>query len=122
LFDFPEQLFSISYTFTLQFNQIPTFGIMGFKKREYNFYKKLCKESVKSTVNHEIYGCDPIMPPEILLEMLPRYVAEENWEACAAIKDTIREWFEERCYPIPSNAQLNIPEGELRPHLIRRSR
>lgn len=81
---------------------------MALKKREYNFYKKLMKGTLKSVPNHEIYGCKPIFPPSILLGMLPDYVKEENFEACKAIKDCIREWFEERGVPIESELLLKI--------------
>jgi hypothetical protein len=83
---------------------------MAFKKREYNFYKKLCKQSMRNTVNHELYGCAPIFPPSILLGMLPDYIAEQNFEACKAIEDTIREWFAEQGIEIPADATIKIPQ------------
>ena len=84
---------------------------MGFKKREYNFYRKLCKQTIKSVPNHEIYGCEPIFPPNILLNMLPDYIKEQNFEACKAIEDTIREFFTDRGIEIPPNATLKIPDA-----------
>lgn len=82
---------------------------MAFKKREYNQFKKLCKESLKQIPNHEIYGCKPIFPPSILLNMMPDYLEVGNYEACKAIEDTIREWFIEHDIEIPEGATLNIP-------------
>lgn len=81
----------------------------AFKKREYNQYKKIMKQSLKSVPNHEVYGCEPIFPPSILLRMMPSYLEENNYEACKAIEDTIREWFTDRGIEIPAGATLKIP-------------
>lgn len=59
--------------------------------------------------NHEVYGCQPIFPPKILLSMLPQYIEEQNFEACKAIEDTIKEWFTSHGVEIPENATLKIP-------------
>lgn len=82
---------------------------MAFKKREYNFFKKLCRETIAHVPNHEIYGCEPIFPPSILLGMLPDYIEAQNFEACKAIEDVIREWFVERGVDVPPDATLKIP-------------
>lgn len=82
---------------------------MGFKKREYNFYVKLCKHTLKNIPNAAIYGCEPIFPPQILLAMLSGYVEEENFEACKAIEDSIREWFTDHEVAIPADATLKMP-------------
>jgi hypothetical protein len=82
---------------------------MAFKKREYNFYKKLCKETISHIPNHEIYGCKPIFPPSILLALLPDYIERQNFEACKAVVDTIREWCAEYGIDVPPDTTLIIP-------------
>lgn len=81
---------------------------MAFNKKEYNFYKKLCKSTLFHVPNHEIYGCEPIFPPSILLKMLPEYIEDENFEACKAIKDSIYEWCNLHTIDIPVGALLKI--------------
>lgn len=105
----------LSYTFSL--TRLPGIkswlfslpSIMAFKKREYNFYKKLCKQTISHIPNAAIYGGDPIFPPQILLNMLPDFIEEENFEACKAIEDIIREWFTDHGQEIPAGATLKIP-------------
>lgn len=82
---------------------------MAFKKREYNFFKKLCRGLTAGSPNHEIYGCEPIFPPSLLLSMLPDYIEAQNFEACKAIEDVIREWFVEHGVEVPIGATLKIP-------------
>lgn len=84
---------------------------MGFKEREYNFYKKLCKWAIRNVPPAQLYDCDPVKfsPPSVLLGMLPDFIEEQNFEACKAIEDTIREWFVERSVDIPADATLKIP-------------
>lgn len=82
---------------------------MGFKKREYNFYKKLSEHAIRNVPNCAIYGCKQIFPPTVLLDMLPEFIEEENFEACKAISDTIREWCTKHNIEIPADATLIIP-------------
>lgn len=41
--------------------------------------------------------------------MLPGYVEQENFEACKAIEDSIREWCAENGIEIPADATFIMP-------------
>lgn len=83
---------------------------MALKKKLYNQYKKSIRLLLWRVPNPDLYGGKQVFPPKIMLDMLPEYVAAEDFEACAAIKDSIREWFEEHGQPIPEDALLKIKD------------
>src|SRR5262245_57719265 len=95
---------------------------MGFKKREYKIYKAYMDAQLNHGfyLNPEVYtslkdknpfevGCN------IALQVLGDMVHAENYEACQAIADSLRDFFEKIGHPIPDTALFNIKEPNPEP-------
>lgn len=95
---------------------------MAFKKREYKAYKKWMDAQLNAGfyLNPEIYTSLKDKNPletrcNISLQVLADMIHAENFEACQAIADSLRDFFAKIGYPIPDTALFNIKEPNLEP-------
>lgn len=95
---------------------------MAFNKKEYKAYKKYMDAQLKAGfyLNPEVYtslkGKNSIETScNIALQVLGDMVHAENFEACQAIADSLRDAFKNIGHPIPDDALFNIKEPNLEP-------
>jgi hypothetical protein len=93
---------------------------MAFNKKEYKVYKKFMDGQLKAWPNPEIYtSLKNRNPLDFVcgraLSMLSRSIHDENYEACQAIADSLRELFDRLGHPIPEEALFNIKAPNLDP-------
>lgn len=95
---------------------------MAFKKREYKVYKKYMDAQLDHGfyLNPEVYTVLKDKHPlgtscNIALQMLGDMAHAENYEACQAIADSLRDLFIKIGHPIPDIALFNIKEPNLEP-------
>lgn len=93
---------------------------MPFNKKEYKAYKKFMDTQLSRWPNPEIYtslkGRNPLdFVCSRALSLLANAVHDENYEACQAIADALRDMFIRIGHPIPKDALFNIKEPNLEP-------